>query len=104
MTLEDYQQDCQKCDHAITLESVTDMDHSGDYEDIESHSSVHTADSDASDQSTPGVSTPMPDMYHIPRQPTTVDHRNTSGINITVATLKHKIHYNLSLMYQSAKL
>ena len=73
------------------------MDHSGDYADIESPSSVLTADSDASNQSAPDVSPPMPDMYHIPRQLATVDHRNTSGIKRTVATLKHKNKLQLKL-------
>ena len=41
MTLDDYPQDCPKCDNAITLEPATDMEHSGDYKDIETLPSVH---------------------------------------------------------------
>ena len=77
MSLEDFQQDCQKCDYAITLESVTDMDHSGDYANIESPSSMLIADSDTSNQSAPDTSPLIPEMHHIPKQLNTVTHRDT---------------------------
>ena len=68
LTLEDLQQDCQKCDNTVTPPSVTYMDHSGDYANINSPSSMLTADSDTSNQSAPDTSPLIPDMHHIPKQ------------------------------------
>ena len=67
------------------------MEPSADYEDIETLPSEHIiTDSDNSGHPTPDNSTPTPDITHIPRGPTPIDARITSGTNNSVTSYKHK--------------
>ena len=97
LSSEDEQQDCLKCDHALTLKAVTYMDQEQNT-NIGSPSSIVSIDSDTSEQS--ALNTPqMPELDLAPRPLDIVNPNNTSGRTNTGTALqcKNRLHLKINL-------
>ena len=94
---EDEQQECLKCDHALTLQAVTDMDLEQNA-NIGSPSLIVSIDSETSGQ--PALNTPhMPELNLEPRTLDFVNPNNASGTtnNKTALQCKNRLHLKINL-------
>ena len=94
---DDEQQECLKCDQALTLQAVTDMDLEQNT-NIESPSSIVSIDFETSGQ--PALNTPhMPELHLEPKTLDFVNPNNTSGMtnNKTALQCKNRLHLNINL-------
>ena len=97
LSSEDEQQDCLKCDHALTLQAVTDMDLEQNA-NIGSPSLIVSIDSETSGQ--PALNTPhMPELNLEPRTLDFVNPNNASGTtnNKTALQCKNRLHLKINL-------